>query len=81
MSIETIQEDLSGAMKEVTSAKISISKLEGQEFEILRQMKDKLDLNSPEEAKKEIKRIDLLLAKAEKEIEADYKEIKTKYDW
>ena len=81
MNIEAIQKDLTNVMTEISKAKISFSKLEGQEFEILRQMKDKLDLNSVEAANKEVARIEKLLAKKSEEIEKDYKELKANYDW
>jgi len=81
MNIETIRKDLTDVMKEMGTAKASFSKLEGQEFEILRQMKDKLDLSSVESANKEVARIDKLLVKKSEEIETDYKELKANYDW
>jgi len=81
MNIETIQKDLTSVMTEISSAKSNLSKLEGQEFEILRQMKDKLDLNSVEAANKEVARIEKLLVKKSEEIETDYKELKANYDW
>jgi len=81
MNIETIRKDLTDVMKEMGTAKASFSKLEGQEFEILRQMKDKLDLSSVESANKEVARIDKLLAKKSEEILSDYKELKANYDW
>jgi len=81
MNIETIRKDLTDVMKEIGTAKASFSKLEGQEFEILRQMKDKLDLSSVESANKEVARIDKLLAKKSEEILSDYKELKANYDW
>jgi hypothetical protein len=81
MNIEAIQKDLTSVMSEINTAKGSLSKLEGQEFEILRQMKDKLDLSSVEAANKEVARIEKLLIKKSEEIDHDYKELKTSYDW
>jgi hypothetical protein len=81
MNIEAIQKDLTSVMSEINTAKGSLSKLEGQEFEILRQMKDKLDLSSVEAANKEVVRIEKLLVKKSEEIDLDYKELKTSYDW
>lgn len=81
MSIEEVQKELTEVLSEVNSAKANISKLEGQEFEILRQMKSKLDLDSEEAAIKEVTRIEKLLIKKSEEIEKDYAELKNNFDW
>ena len=81
MDINKIQDDLNSVMKEVGKAKTNLSKLEGQEEEILRQLKDTLKLNSEADAEKEIKRIDKLLVSVTEKIETDYRVLKDNYAW
>jgi len=81
MSLNDIQKDLTSVMSEISKAKSNFSRLEGQELELLRQMKESLGLNSVEEAEKELDKLSKLIAKKTADIESDYKELKDSYDW
>ncbi len=65
--------------KELEQEKIDNSRLEGQQAELLRQLKEKFDCSSIEEAKKKLITMQSNLNKLQTQLEEETKEYEEKY--
>jgi len=81
MNIKEIQADLKPLKDGIEEADKALSRLDGQESEILKQLKSKCGISSEEEAIKKRDQLTKEKEKLEKEIQAEYTSLKSEYDW
>lgn len=79
--MKEIQSELARLKKGIDEAKGNVSKLEGREEELLRQLKTEYNLDSIDEAKKEVEKMKKQIAKKEEEIRKQFDKLKGEYDW
>lgn len=79
--MKEIQSELARLKKGIDEAKANLSKLEGREEEILRQLKTEHNLSSIEAAKKEVEKLKKQIATKEADIRKLFDTLKKDYEW
>jgi len=79
--MSNIAQDLTRLMEKIEVAKKQKASLEGQQIEILRQLKIKYGVNSFEEAQELLKEKESSVNDLEKEIKDKFDELKSNYNW
>jgi len=79
--MSNIAQDLTRLMEKIEVAKKQKASLEGQQIEILRQLKIKYGVNSFEEAQELLKEKESSVNDLEKEIKNKFDELKSNYNW
>ena len=81
MNMQEVQRDLAELKKGIDLAKTNLAKLDGQESQLLLQLKKSHELSSEKQIQPEIDRLTKEISKEESSIESDYKKLKEVYQW
>ena len=76
-----IQKKLAELSETIESNKKQLATLEGQEIQLIHNLKELIDVETVEEAETELKKLDRKQGKLEEEIENTLKQLEEEYGW